>query len=475
MPRLAVALLRGCRDRGARRRRSRSRSSRGAPGQVAVSLATVVASVSLVVSMAIMVTSFRSSLDAWLGARAAGATCTSASPAADGAPLAPSRPGAHRRRCPASRASSSAARGPAAARSARPRVVAPAARPIAEADAPSLAAAASMRRRPAPPGRAAAGVGQRGRCSISTTSRPAAPSSCRSRAATVAVLRRRRLPRLRSPARARCRSRATPYVALTGDRTATDAALWRRAGRARRRRCARRSQRELPGGDRLEIALPGEIRALSLQVVRPHVRGHLRAGDRRDRDRPDRACRPRSAPLVLARRARVRRAAPRRHDAPAGRRDARRPKALATARLGVGVGLVLGAAISLMLIYVVNRQSFHWGMELALPCGELALFALGRGRAGDADRGRQRPAGDGRRRRARGEGGLVRRRASSRRAAAGRRRGALGAAALPGGRRPAARSSFPRDHGRHPGLSHRVVVRHRLGAATARATSSASR
>ena len=39
---------------------------RGAPGQATVSLATIVASVSLMVSMAIMVASFRHSLDDWL-------------------------------------------------------------------------------------------------------------------------------------------------------------------------------------------------------------------------------------------------------------------------------------------------------------------------------------------------------------------------------------------------------------------------
>jgi putative ABC transport system permease protein len=39
---------------------------RGAPGQAAVSLAAIVASVSLMVSMAIMVASFRISLDTWL-------------------------------------------------------------------------------------------------------------------------------------------------------------------------------------------------------------------------------------------------------------------------------------------------------------------------------------------------------------------------------------------------------------------------
>src|SRR4030095_2107853 len=39
---------------------------RGAPGQLTVSLAAIVASVSLMVSMAVMVASFRDSLDAWL-------------------------------------------------------------------------------------------------------------------------------------------------------------------------------------------------------------------------------------------------------------------------------------------------------------------------------------------------------------------------------------------------------------------------
>ena len=47
-----------------------------------------------------------------------------------------------------------------------------------------------------------------------------------------------------------------------------------------------------------------------------------------------------------------------------------------TTGLGVGAGLVLGAAISLVLVHVVNRQSFHWGMELTLPWAQLAAFAF---------------------------------------------------------------------------------------------------
>ncbi|MGH8186274.1 MAG: FtsX-like permease family protein, partial [Steroidobacteraceae bacterium] len=39
--------------------------------------------------------------------------------------------------------------------------------------------------------------------------------------------------------------------------------------------------------------------------------------------------------------------------------------------LGVVVGLLTGGIVSLILIYVVNRQSFHWSMDLAIPGGLL--------------------------------------------------------------------------------------------------------
>lgn len=44
--------------------------------------------------------------------------------------------------------------------------------------------------------------------------------------------------------------------------------------------------------------------------------------------------------------------------------------------LGVIVGLVAGVAISLILIYVVNRQSFHWSMDLRAPFGLLTGLSL---------------------------------------------------------------------------------------------------
>jgi putative ABC transport system permease protein len=44
--------------------------------------------------------------------------------------------------------------------------------------------------------------------------------------------------------------------------------------------------------------------------------------------------------------------------------------------LGVLVGLLAGGAISLILIYVVNRQSFHWSMDLSAPSGLLTGLSL---------------------------------------------------------------------------------------------------
>jgi putative ABC transport system permease protein len=40
--------------------------------------------------------------------------------------------------------------------------------------------------------------------------------------------------------------------------------------------------------------------------------------------------------------------------------------------LGVLVGLASGAIVSFILIYVVNRQSFHWSMDVYVPT--TALF-----------------------------------------------------------------------------------------------------
>ncbi|RJG06540.1 FtsX-like permease family protein [Noviherbaspirillum cavernae] len=46
------------------------------------------------------------------------------------------------------------------------------------------------------------------------------------------------------------------------------------------------------------------------------------------------------------------------------------------ALLGIVVGFVLGGGISLILVFIVNPQSFHWTMQLHLPWGGLLLAAV---------------------------------------------------------------------------------------------------
>jgi putative ABC transport system permease protein len=43
--------------------------------------------------------------------------------------------------------------------------------------------------------------------------------------------------------------------------------------------------------------------------------------------------------------------------------------------MGMMVGFMLGWVISLILVFVVNPQSFHWSMQLHIPWGLLATVA----------------------------------------------------------------------------------------------------
>ncbi len=47
-----------------------------------------------------------------------------------------------------------------------------------------------------------------------------------------------------------------------------------------------------------------------------------------------------------------------------------------TSAFGVVYGLVLGLALSLVLVYVVNRQSFNWSIDLAIPAWQLAVLSV---------------------------------------------------------------------------------------------------
>jgi putative ABC transport system permease protein len=50
---------------------------------------------------------------------------------------------------------------------------------------------------------------------------------------------------------------------------------------------------------------------------------------------------------------------------------------LLTSVFGVLYGLILGGALSVVLVFVINRQSFNWSIDLAVPAWQLGLLSLG--------------------------------------------------------------------------------------------------
>ena len=162
------------------------------------------------------------------------------------------------------------------------------------------------------------------------------------------------------------------YAERTGDRRANDAALWLAPGATAAD--AIQALRRLPGGALLDISGPGEIKTASLRVF--------------DRTFAVTYALEAAAVLVglfglsasvgaivLARR---REFGMLRH---VGVTRGQIGEMLAAeggllALLGVAAGLVLGALISLVLVYVVNRQSFNWSMDLHPPYALLAGLSL---------------------------------------------------------------------------------------------------
>ena len=153
------------------------------------------------------------------------------------------------------------------------------------------------------------------------------------------------------------------YAALTGDRRANDAALWLKPGADAG--AVIEALRALPGGRLLDVAGAGEVRRASLAVFDRSfaVTYALEAvavlvG----------LCGLSSSvgAIVLARR---REFGMLRHLGMTRRQIGAMLAAEGglLAVLGVAVGLALGAAISLVLIHVVNRQSFSWSMDVHPP------------------------------------------------------------------------------------------------------------
>ena len=340
---------------------------RGAPGQVSVSLAAIVASVSLTVSMVIMVASFRDSLDSWLERILPADLYIRAASAGDTAYLSPdvqaaiaALPGV--RRADFLREQQlmldplrprvvlqARAIDPAAAGRSLPIIGTPIAVPF-DAPPPVWVSEAAVDLYDFSRGRIIELpiAGKVHRFTVAGTWRDYGRQQ-----GVVAIERLR-------------------YVALTGDGTASNVALWLAPG-VDGATLEATLRGAIPGGERLEIARPGEIRDASLQVfdrtfavtyaleLVAVVIGLVGLSSS-------------FGALVLARR---REFGVLRH---LGMTKAQVGAMLATeglvvSTIGLIVGLTVGFAISLILIHVVNRQSFHWGMELSLPWLALAGFA----------------------------------------------------------------------------------------------------
>jgi putative ABC transport system permease protein len=341
---------------------------RGAPGQVTVSLAAIVASVSLMVSMAIMVASFRGSLDTWLERILPADLYVRAAAGGDTAYLR-SDVQAQIAALPGVRRVEFLREQQLLLDPSRPRVVLQArtvdpanpSRSLPLLGAP-LAVAADA---PPPVWVNEAAVDLHGFTPGKVVELPIAGKATRF---TVAGVWRDYGRQQGAIAIERER-----YVALTGDRAVTSGALWLAEG-ADRAALQTLIRRAIPGGERLEIATPGEIRDVSLKVfdrtfavtyaleLAAVVIGLVGLSSS-------------FGALVLARR---REFGVLRHLGMTRRQVGTMlaTEGFAVSGIGLVVGLALGFVISLILIHVVNRQSFHWGMELALPWPALAGFAL---------------------------------------------------------------------------------------------------
>jgi putative ABC transport system permease protein len=368
MPRVAHALLRFAPRPRAVPAALALDQLRGAPGQASVSLAAVVASVSLMVSMAIMVASFRQSVDDWLERVLPADLYVRASMSTDTAYLSPSDierlakvPGVRR------------------IEPLRSQQI------LLDADRASVALLAK-------PVDADNPTNQLPIIGAFVVPKPGDPPPAWVTEPMVDLYgyepgRRIELPIAGRPApflvagvwRDYARQQGAvmiqreTLVSLTGDANANAVAFWLAPG-APLDTVSRAVVDAIPGGGNLEVATPGEIRDVSLTVFdRTFAVTYALEG---------------AAvliglfglsssfgALVLARR---REFGVLRHlGMTRGQVGAMlAAEGFAVSAVGLAVGLAIGWLISLILIHVVNRQSFHWGMELHVPWAGLGVFGV---------------------------------------------------------------------------------------------------
>jgi putative ABC transport system permease protein len=336
---------------------------RGAPGQAMVSLAAIVASFSLMAAMAIMVASFRSSVDDWLGAALPAELYFRTTQSGETSWIDPQLEARVRQLPQVERAVFLRSQ----------RILLDPARPAVALLArdgnairfPSVGK--EYERKPGDPPPAWISEAVADLYGFSPGKEVRIPINNKQFSFVVAGI-------WRDYARqhgAIVIDRAT-YAALSGDRRANDAALWLKPGAEPAAVAA--ALRALPGGQMLEISGAGEIRRASLAIF----------------DRSFAVTYALEAvavlvglfglsssvgAIVLARR---REFGMLRHLGMTRRQIGAMLAAEGglLAVLGVVVGLVLGGAISLVLIHVVNRQSFNWSMDVHPPYLLLAGLSL---------------------------------------------------------------------------------------------------
>jgi putative ABC transport system permease protein len=340
---------------------------RGAPGQATVSLAAIVASFSLMAAMAIMVASFRSSVDEWLGAVLPAELYFRTTQSGETGWIDPALEERVRALPQVERAvflrSTRVVLDPA-----RP-AVALLARDGVDSDAalrfPSVGGTYERKAGDPPAAWVSEAIadlygfhpGKKIQLPLGGRSSPFVVAGIwrdYARQHGVVVLER------------------STYAALSGDRRVNDAALWLKPGATAE--SVTQALRALPGGELLEVAGAGEIRKVSLAIFDRSfaVTYALEAvavlvglfGLSSS-----------VAAIVLARR---REFGMLRHLGMTRRQVGAMLAAEGAllAVLGAAVGLALGGAISLVLIHVVNRQSFHWSMDVHVPALLLAGLSL---------------------------------------------------------------------------------------------------
>jgi putative ABC transport system permease protein len=337
---------------------------RGTPRQAALSLAAIVASMSLMISMAIMVVSFRDALDLWLE-RILPADLYVRASGGDSAYLSPDDQ-ARIAALPGVRRTEFLREQQILLDPSRPRVFL-LARSLDEA-APQerlvLVASANAPASGAPPP-IWANEAMADLYGFTVGKTVELPIAGRQQTFTVAGLWRD----YARPHGAIVIERGR-YVALTGDRTATGAALWL-APDAKIEEVTAALGRDIPGADRLDVATPAEIREFSLRIF-DRTFAVTYALELAAVGIGLMGLSSSFGALVLMRR---REFGVLRHLGMTRRQVGAMlaTEGFAVSVVGLAVGLALGFAMSLVLVHVINRQSFHWGMAISVPWVGLAI------------------------------------------------------------------------------------------------------